>query len=325
MSAAACLALISVCLAAGPPDTEFNELRNNYEFGKYDVVLRLAEGQIAREKAKEQPSTALLISLYQYAGVASFNLGKLPQAETFFVQLLQLDPDFGLDPFVYPPPAVTFLEKLKRENAKLLDALRESRHEEAAKRKREQDEVLAKERERRVREQEEQRRKIEQLTRGAGLVRVIERRSFALNFVPFGAGQFQQGRNGMGVLFLSVEGTLAIASIAGFFALNGLIDREYSVLVEDRLGSPVRVPAPGIPRSREAERNAWRLVKFGSGGAFYAAYILGVLDAVLHHQDEVVSSAIEEAPASTLHPGASLRPFLFPLSGGAGAGLTLHF
>ena len=49
-----------------------------------------------------------------------------------------------------------------------------------------------------------------------------------MNFVPFGAGQFQNGQRRKGWLFLGIEGGLAAISLGAFltnFALYGIQPR----------------------------------------------------------------------------------------------------
>ncbi len=340
------LALLAL-LGAAPPgplesaavDPQLSQVRNDYEFGKYEAAVTEARARILREKAAPTPNPALLVELHKYAGVAAYTLGRTAQAEAHLLALLQLDPDYALDPFVFPPPSVNFLEKLKRDNARILDSIREARKERLNRERKEAEGQAAVARERKLRDQEEQRRRVDQLTR-VTTVKTVERHSYLVNFIPFGAGQFQQGRPNSGVLFAAFEGLLAATSIASYLALQGMII-DQSVTVDDRFGTPDRTyPIRGIPKVRESEANRWRIAKLTSGIGFYGLYAYGVVDALLHHQDVVeVGTEVEKASASPAPPpaeasapvsarglvGSGPEPFLFPARGGMGAGVTLRF
>jgi hypothetical protein len=76
-----------------------------------------------------------------------------------------------------------------------------------------------------------------------------------------------------------------------------------------------------IPTSNKDQAELLTRVKWVSASGFYGLYALGMLDALLHHQDEVVRTYTEKAQ----EPAPRARLHLVPLSGGASAGLTLDF
>ena len=165
-------------------------VQSEFEFGRYREVLERAERRIDRGGMDE----ASLIQWHKLAGLAAFNLKRTEPAQRHIAALLRLDPDFALDPFVYPPPAVAFVEKQRQALAPELDRIRAERRAqaEAARRAAEERAALA-------RQAEEQRRQIEEMSRQV-TVRTVEKRSFLVNFVPFGAGQFQNGQRGTELL-----------------------------------------------------------------------------------------------------------------------------
>lgn len=312
-------ALLLACALALAPRTaraealtapDITALRAAFEYGKYAEVLERAGARIDRGGL----SDAELIELHKLAGLSAFNLGKSQSASRHFRALLRLDPDFSLDPFVVPPPAVLAFDDLKARMATELELIRQEKRL-RAERERAQQEALERER----LETEEQRRRLEALSRELTVKRV-ERRSFLVNFVPFGAGQFQQGRTRLGITFAAAEGALALTSVIAYFMYDGFFVRE-TLELEDRLTETGRqtVEIRYIPTESRARAEAWSYIKYGSAGAFYAVYALGVADALYHHEDEVVTTA-REAPQA---PRASLR--FFPTLGGAGAGLSFRF
>ena len=86
-------------------------------------------------------------------------------------------------------------------------------------------------------------------------MRTVEKRNFLVNFVPFGAGQFQQGRTSLGIVFAAGEGALAVTSIIAYFAYEGLFETG-SVELDDVLtetGKAV-ITVRYIPTNRAAAR-----------------------------------------------------------------------
>lgn len=306
-------------------DPEVAQVLQLFEYGKYADVLKRAQDRIDAGGLTEQE----LAELHQAAGLAAFNLDRQADAARHLSALLRLDPDRTLDPFVYPPPAIHYFEGLKGKLAPELEVIRREQRIASARQRSEQ-ERLARERE----QAENQRRSTEAMTRKM-TVRTVEKRSLLLNFVPFGVGQFQQGRVGLGTLLATSEGLLAIASIVGFFA-------DASLYTCQQYTSPIALQGPnpfpttsicGIPQEHALEGQIWRTVKVSAGIGFYAVYAYGVVDALYHHQSEVVTTREVDVPPppppAPTKPGPAgtlgLRPFLFPATGGGGAGFSFHF
>jgi hypothetical protein len=333
------LLLLLWALALGAPatgfaqssgDPEVDALRASFEYGKYAEVLDRAGARIDRGGLAEDE----LIELHKLAGLAAFNLGRTEDATRHLRALLRLDPDYALDPFVVPPPAVAFLDALKDEMTSELEFLRQERR---LRQEREKTEAERRERERV--EAEVQRRRAEELASQV-TVRTVEKRNFLVNFVPFGAGQFQQGRNSLGIVFAATEGALAVTSIISFFAYDSLFEEQVvnldNVLDPDGRAS-LRVRF--IPTNRSRQADTWQLLKLSSAAGFYTIYALGVVDALFHHEDQVIRTTVEPradkpppspspspaSPARAEAPDASARLGLYPTSGGLGAGLTLIF
>jgi hypothetical protein len=311
--------------AVPPPGPEDEAIRADlaalaaaYEYGRYAEVLSRATSRL--DGAGLDEST--LVELHKLAGLSAFNLRRLDEAERHIAALLRLDPDFSLDPFVYPPLAVAFVEKQRRAIGPELEFLREQRRQRDAAAKR-----AAEERAALARETEAQRRELEEMSRQI-TVRTVETRSVLVNFVPFGAGQFQEGRVAAGTGFAVAEGLLAIGSIVGYFVYGSILTNR-TVQLDTFPGSSQLIIQTGIPAARATEAQSWRVVKVTSGIGFYAVFVAGVLDALLHHQAEVVTTHVETLPgtAPAALPGAGvprveLTP---PPPGSVGLGLGMRF
>jgi hypothetical protein len=149
-------------------------------------------------------------------------------------------------------------------------------------------------------------------------VRTVEKRSFLVNFVPFGAGQFQQGRVAAGTGFAIAEALLGITSVVAYFAYGSLIETR-TLPAENRFPGAPDIVETGIPANREQEAKVWRALKIGAGLGFYGVYAAGVADAVIHHQDVVVTTRVETPPPPPPQ-GARIAP-----GPGVGASVTVSF
>jgi tetratricopeptide (TPR) repeat protein len=309
--------LATAAFAQVVPEREVEIIQSLYDAAKYADAAKRANESLGLANF----SDAQRVKLHEIAGLSAFNLGDTKGAQSAFLQLLKVNPDYILDPFAVPPPAIKLFDQVRRENADALNLVRQQIALRADQEKRAKEE-----RDRLAREQDERRRKQEQLT-GEIVVRTIERRSMLVNFIPFGAGQFQQGRPGWGAAFAITEGITAILSIVSYFAIEALYEVEPLVLpgylTADGSGI-VTINHRYIPKTRQGERDVWTGIKYSTGIAFYALWALGAGDAVWRHQDEVITEKREPVtPTGTAAPTARFR--IFPTNGGLGAGVTIGF
>jgi tetratricopeptide (TPR) repeat protein len=314
--------LAAAAYAQSSPERELEAVRQNFNAGNYKEALERARSAMETTNFDD----AQRIELHKYAGVAAFSLGDHPAAEAHFLSLLKLNPDYVLDPFAYPPPVIKSFEEVRRKAADTLNLIRQqiALRDEQARRERADAEKKAK-------EAAERAQRIEQLSKSV-TVRTVEKRSWVVNFLPFGAGQFQQGRNGPALFFAGFEGAMAVVSIVGFIAIQTLY-QDFNYAYDDRI-YPVSFTVHGIRPDRAGQYQAWNVTKLVSGGLFYLAWLIGAIDALAHHQDEVVTTekrALDELektnPSVPLAPSQSggLKPYFFGGPGGGGAGLELKF
>ncbi len=201
-------------------------------------------------------------------GISEYHLGDLAQARAAFVNLLSHDPDYALDPFLVPPAIVEFFDQVKREHEAALAPLRE--------RKRALQERAAAGRRGQAQAPGRGGRSAPARPRGwSG----CEEHHYFFNWLPLGAGQFQNGDRAKGT---------AIAAGAG----------------RPRRRQPRRVPVATTRSPRTAQRSCVStaspaartrptptrtarllqqidIVKYVSAGMFWALYVYGVWDA--HH------------------------------------------
>src|SRR6476646_7301757 len=107
-----CLAQLASAQTPAPaPDPDVVSIRSDYEFGKYDDALKRARERIDRGGLSEDQT----LELHRIAGLSAFNLGKPEDAERHFGAVLRLDPDYAMDPFTVPPPAIALFEKIRKD------------------------------------------------------------------------------------------------------------------------------------------------------------------------------------------------------------------
>jgi hypothetical protein len=289
----------AAAFAQGAPERELELVKALFDAGKYAETVSL----VRKATATTNFTDAQRIELLKMSGLASFNLGDTASAKESFLALLRLNPDYVLDPFVAPPPALRLFEQVRKDNADELALVRQLLQVRA-----EQDRKAAEER----KKQEEE--------RATRRVVTIERRPLWMNFLPFGAGQFLQDRTAWGVTFAVAEGVFAITSIVAWWAIESL-KTTFTERLSDTL-TPTGVferEVRGIPPSLQGVRDSWRVVKWTTGGAFYLAWVAGVIDALVHHTGDRVKETREQPAA----PAARLN--LSPIPGGLFAGMTVSF
>ena len=138
-----------------------------------------------------------------------------------------------------------------------------------------------------------------------------ERHSFVVNFVPFGAGQFQNGQRRKGWLFLGAEAVLGAVSVGAFatnLSLYGLAPHR-GCKMEQSAG--VECPPAQIDHGQEDTSRTLVGVSVVSGGLFWAVAIWGVIDAIYYHQPEVLlpdGAKVARGSASLMGPRLTFSP-----------------
>lgn len=216
---------------------------NLLEYGDYPSMVKMLEQALAMEKFQGEQ----LLRVHRLLGIGYFILHNKSKSGEHFLRLLTQAPDTQLDPLYVPPIIIDYFKKIREDNKSMLDA------------------ILAKQQE-----------VPEKLPTAMAVKRY---NPYFVNFIPFGAGQFQNEQPTKGALFLSSEVLTLGFNIAGYFATLGLQsgDGYYS--------------AGNAERARE-----WRIVQYVSLGALAALMVGGIIDAVLNHKEYTILS-IEEIDA----------------------------
>ncbi len=259
---ATALALLPAAAGLAAPPADLKRAKDRYAFGAYADAAGAVRELLARRKDLPE---AEIVEAYRILGLSESQLGDRGAARSAFVNLLSIDPDYALDPFLVPPQIVEFFDRVKREAEPELAPLRERR------RQLKEQERLA----------EEARRKLlaEEAVRSGppSKVVLVQERIYLFNWLPFGAGQFQNGDTGKGT------------AIAVSQALLGAVNLTAIVAHSEIAGSARRCSfSPGCsnpPYSDDTRRQLKTLdiVKYASAGLFWGIYAYSVYDAHLHY------------------------------------------
>ncbi|HKE16145.1 MAG TPA: hypothetical protein VKB80_14815 [Kofleriaceae bacterium] len=236
--------------AAASPSKEFDDARAVFRTGRYkDAIPKLTGLLYPQSRLSESTELA---EAHLLLGVAYYETGDRGAADRELEAALALDPTLEISTATFSRGAVAFFEEKRGE----LD--RKGREEEA--------------RLERARRQQLKKR----ITESAF---VLEKRNYLINFVPFGAGQFQNGERGKAIFFAVTEGSLGTVSL-GLFAYQLL---RYS---------NGRVPVEEV----EATRNL-QIAQITSGALFFGFMAWGIIDSLAHYEHTVR----RELDPATLH------------------------
>jgi tetratricopeptide (TPR) repeat protein len=272
---------LALLLALAAP-AELKRGRDRLEFGAWADAAGAIRQLLDKHPDLPDPDA---IEAYRILGIAEFNLGDQDQARSAFVNLLARDPDYALDAFLVPPAIVEFFDRVKRENEPSLGPLRERKRE-----AREQ-----------ARLAEEARRKLlaEEQARAGPPTKIIrvQERLYLLNWMPLGAGQFQNGQPSKGTALAAGQVAAALVNLTAILLHNQI--------ATDRLRTCVAgQPGCSRPPYSDSDRQLLQgidVVKYSSAAVFWGLYAWGVWDA---HRNFIPVVETEIAPKGT---GATLR------------------
>ncbi|HZZ84518.1 MAG TPA: tetratricopeptide repeat protein [Anaeromyxobacteraceae bacterium] len=261
--------LLVLSIAAGPPPADLKRARDRFEFGAYAECAGAVRDLLSRHPDLSDADAA---EAYKLLGLSEYHLGDRGQARAAFVSLLSHDPDYALDPFFVPPPIVELFDQVKKEHEADLAPLRD--------------------RKRQLREQErlaeEARRKLlaEEQARSGPPTKVIrvQDRIYLFNWLPLGAGQFQNGQGAKGTAIAAGEVVLGAVNLGAILFHNQIAEDR------SRRCSPSQPAGCSHPPFTDADRrllDRTDAVKYASAALFWALYAYGVVDAHLNYVPRV--------------------------------------
>jgi hypothetical protein len=272
------------------PRETFERGRTAFGRAEYKRAIEILNPLLYPEVLLE--SEGEVVQAHRMLGVSYLFTGQPEEAKREFHKLLELRPDYRFDPLLDPQQVVDAFNAVVKDEESAIAAVENRR-------KRQDAEIAA-------------RLQREQRLRGPTTVLRYERRSYLLNFVPFGAGQFQNDQRKKGWFFFGVEAGLAAISVGALatnFALYGA--NPYRKCLDP---PPVTGACQDVDHTQENHSRELLGVQLVSGALFFATAIWGVVDAVRHYQRDVL---IPDSPNSSSPSG--VRVGLTPL------GLSLSF
>ncbi len=277
--------------ASASPTQDLERARFSFREHDYDSAMKLATFLLYPDEKLAAPAD--LVEAHVILGASNYETGHRAEAKTEFEKALQIQPEKTLTDKLFSEGAIRLFSEAKADI--------EARAERDAQLRK-----LADERER-IRKYKE------------SLV-FVEKRSFVINFAPFGAGQFQNKQPMRGLLFAAGQGLTGGISVGAFVYLAG------------KYGLNAKVPKDDVPGVRQLQQ-----IEIGAGIAFFAVYAWGVVDALLHYKpsvqiegDDSLLPPLRDLPIdktrtkkprkTSLLDRVQLQPMIAP--GSAGVGLT---
>jgi tetratricopeptide (TPR) repeat protein len=244
--------------------SELKRAKDRFEFGAYADAAGTLRQLLAGDPDMSEPE---FLDAYRMLGIAEYHLGDLPQARAAFVNLLSYDPDYALDPFLVPPAIVEFFDRVKKEHEPALAPLRERRQALRAQQR------LA----------DEAKRKLlsEEALRTGPPTRVVrvEKHHYFFNWLPLGAGQYQNGDKAKGTAIAAGEVVLAAVNLTAILVHNQIAQDTSRSCVSGQLGCS----HPPYSNSDRRLLGQVDVVKYVSSGMFWGLYAYGVWDAHRHY------------------------------------------
>jgi hypothetical protein len=261
--------VLALALAATPQSPDLKRARDRFEFGSYAEAAGTIRAWLAEHPDASGDDA---VEAYRMLGIAELKLGDPAQARTAFVSLLSIDPDHALDPFLVEPKIVEFFDDVKKEHEPALAPLRERRR--------------ALEEQKRLADEAKKRLLSEEQARSGPPTKVIrvQERLYLFNWMPFGAGQFQNGQTAKGTAIAAAQVVLAVTNLGAILFHNQIADDP------TRRCSPSAATGCKNPPYRDSDRTLLTrvdLVKYVSAGLFWSVYAYGVIDAHVYYVPRV--------------------------------------
>ncbi len=270
--------LLALVLAAPP---ELKRAKDRFEFGAYADAAGTLRQLLARAP---ELSNREALDAYRMLGIAEYQLGDKHAARAAFVNLLSVDPDFTLDAFLVPPPIVEFFDAVKKEHEPTLAPLRARRRELAEQQR------LADEARRRLLAEEALR------AGPPGKIVRIEQRIYLLNWLPLGAGQFQNGERAKGAAIAAGQLVFGLVNIAAIVVHNQIADDPSRACVSGEIACS-RPPYRDSDRTLISQIDA---LKYASAALFWGLYAYGVWDAHRNYVPRIETEITARQPGGAV-------------------------
>jgi tetratricopeptide (TPR) repeat protein len=262
------------------PTEELQAARESFLAGDYKAAIGKFTALLYPTSRLAKASS--IAEAHLLLGVSFFETGEREGASREFEEALFLDESLSLDADLFSAEAVRFFDEKKAElKGKAEDSAEKER--------------LA--------------RREQALNRALQNMVVLEKRRYWVNFMPFGAGQFQNGERNKGFAFFVGEAVLGGTSV-GLWS--------YQVIKYGFRGK--------VPRDEVDTVNTLQVMQIGSGALFYALMAWGIVDSLSHYEHAVKREAdpsLLKDLEDVLDNEKDTTPTVIPNAGPDGAGVSL--
>jgi hypothetical protein len=261
------------CLAEFSYHSQLMRAENAYVKRHYESVLLLLSPLLEVPECLQDPTTRLEVELL--AGVSYLEQGKDDEADRHFMRVLRLNPDYEIGSIItLPEGSSRRIETLKIRFADELNALRGNQSHGVV---------------------------VESLY----ILAEKKENPYWINFLPFGAGQFQMGEKGWGITYASLQASSLALTILG----GGMVE-----LYRGKSGKYSKLNYP--------KAKSWQHAQIAGIAAFSVFYLAGMIHALIIHED---SSAIMHPPSQQRPDVVTHLPAPIVLPDGAGLGYNVLF
>jgi hypothetical protein len=272
-----CAMVATTLVLAAPASDELDRGKSAFGRAEYARAIKILRPLLYPDIRLD--SEGDVVQAHRMLGVAHLFENQPDDARREFRKLLELRPEYRFDPLTDPARVVEFFNGVVKEEEAEINAAA------SARKKRDQEQATRAQR--------------EADARCAAQVQTVLKSSFAINFIPFGAGQFQNDQRGKAWTFLGVEaglGAVSLGTLATNFALFGVRPRRRCLDPQTSDNTSTPRACSNIDHSEEdLSRNLTR-VQVASGALFIAVAAWGVIDAIRNFRATV---PFDGEPAAT--------------------------
>lgn len=255
--------------------SDFQHARSAYESQDHRVAVQRFEELIGGDVPRLS-TRALILESRKYLGASYLFLSRREDAEHQFELLLRDDAQYELDPVAFPAEVLqVFTEVRTRVQAEIARSDAARREREEAARRAAADRLLL------------ERGRMDRLITLATETQVEVQHQRWIAWMPFGAGQFQNGHDALGLTFLVSE-SLLLAASATTFIWHATLPESSQLTVDSR------------ENARRLEQTLTTL-NYVSLASFLGIAVIGVIDAHVRYVPAVSETRHRELPEDLRH------------------------
>lgn len=197
--------------------TDYQFALNAYDSGDYDTAISRFEKLLTREPPIT--NTALLVEIHKYLGASYMFKKDKEKARMHFTLLLKLEPNYELDPVLFPVEVLDEFLLVKNEMKEEIKRLEEEKKAKLVELEKKRKEL-----------REKWLKVVEWMNNPVYVKETIRKNNLFLAFIPFGVGQFQNEQIVKGWLFFSFETLLLLSTVTTYILTDyyfGRVSNKY--------------------------------------------------------------------------------------------------